>query len=408
MAKEKKKADSRQCAEMKYCQISSATEPFVFADGRSADPILLAYQTWGELNTARDNAVLVFHALSGSSNIAGRNTQGPRNEFWTEECHDGWWDDFVGPGKGIDTRKYFVICANYPGGCYGSSGPSTIDPKTGKPWGSRFPSPSMTDIAEANARLLDKLGIKTLLGVVGASLGGFCALDFAARYPRRVRCVIPIATGVRTTVLSKAHNFEQIYAIEQDPNFRGGDYYDGARPNSGLTLARIISHKTFVSLALMESRARKAIIQPDDYLSGYRLQHQVESYILHQGRKFVRRFDANTYLRIINAWQSFDLPGSLAEGNLTKALSRCHGQEWLIFSISSDVCFYPAEQSEIATALNANRIDYQHITVHSEKGHDSFLLEPDLYCPYMSYKLDQAHRRQQDDADDEGDPQFTI
>jgi homoserine O-acetyltransferase len=249
------------------------------------------------------------------------------------------------------------------------------------------------DIVDANVRLLDHLGIRTLLGVVGASMGGFCVLDMAARYPRRVRLVIPIATGLRATVLAKAFNFEQILAIEEDRHFNGGDYYEGPRPLSGLILARIISHKTFVSLSLMESRARREIVQPDDVLSGYQLQHQIESYLLHQGKKFVKRFDANTYLRIVNAWQSFDLPQRLANGSAADTFSRCHGQTWLIFSISSDVCFYPEEQTEIADALKANRIEHQHITVHSEKGHDSFLIEPDLYAPYVDYKLKQMHRQ---------------
>lgn len=379
--------------ETKFMQISSKEEPFVFQDGKSADPLTLAYQTYGKLNAAKDNAILLFHALSGSAHVAGKNPDGPGNEFWTEELHEGWWNEFVGRGKGLDPEKYFIICANYPGGCYGSTGPSSINPDTGKPYGGSFPYPSMSDVVDANMRLLDRLGIKTLLAVVGASLGGFCVLDLAVRYPRRVRCVIPIATGVRATVLAKAHNFEQIYAIEEDRNFNGGDYYDGPRPISGLTLARIISHKTFVSLSLMESRARRAIIQPDDYLSGYRLQHQVESYILHQGRKFSKRFDANSYLRIVNAWQMFDLPRDLADGRTVAAFERCRDQSWLVFSISSDVCFYVSEQVEIAEALKANRIDYQHITVHSEKGHDSFLLEPELYCPYLNYKLDQVYRQ---------------
>lgn len=376
---------------LKYCQISGPEDPFTFQNGGSAGDITVAYETYGRLNAAGDNAILIFHALSGSAHVAGKDPVGPGTELWTEECHEGWWDAFVGPGRAIDTNQYFVICANYIGGCYGSTGPSSINPETGKPWGSKFPYPTIGDIVDSQVRLLDRLGIRTLLAVVGASLGGFCVLDFAARYPLRVKCVVPIATGVRATVLTKALNFEQIYAIEEDRHFNGGDYYEGPRPNSGLTLARIISHKTFVSLSLMESRARKAIVQPEDYLSGYKLQHQLESYILHQGRKFVRRFDANSYLRIINAWQCFDLPRQLAKGNLQRALSRCVGQDWLLFSINSDSCFYPDEQSEIADALKASRIDYQHITVHSEKGHDSFLLEPELYAPYISYKLKHVH-----------------
>ncbi len=395
-----------------FLEISTEEKPFQFSDGQKLHPIVVAYTTHGRLNEKKTNAILVFHALSGSQNVAGFDEEGPGNDLWTKDCQLGWWDAFVGPGKGIDTDKYFVICCNYLGGCYGSSGPSSVNPSTGKPFASAFPYPTVSDIVDSNIHILDHYGIQTLLSVMGGSMGGFCALDLACRYPRRVQCVVPIATGVRATVLAKALNFEQIYAIEEDRNFNGGEYYDSEPPTSGLTLARMISHKTFVSLSLMESRARKTIVQPDDYLSGYSLKHQIESYILHQGRKFVKRFDANSYLRIVNTWQSFDLPQQLAGGDIRKTFSRCHSQDWLIFSINSDVCFYPDEQIEIAEALKANQIDYQHITVHSEKGHDSFLLEPDLYIPYINYKLENAHteleQRGDSDLQVKNDKDFTI
>ncbi|CAN5338604.1 homoserine O-acetyltransferase [soil metagenome] len=379
-----------------YAKIASPEKPFRFSDGRKLDDLTIAYETYGTLNEHADNAVLVFHALSGSMHAAGINSVGPGSPYWTEEMHDGWWDGFIGPNRAINTKRFFVICANTPGGCYGSTGPSSEDPLTGKPYGSSFPYPSISDVVDANMRLLDQLGIKTLLAVAGGSMGGFCVLDLAVRYHDRVNCVIPIATGARATVLSKALNFEQIYAIEEDRNFRGGDYYGSAPPHSGLTLARMISHKTFVSLSLMESRARKAIVQPEDVLSGYKLQHQIESYILHQGKKFVKRFDANTYLRIISAWQNFDLAAQNGDGDVSKALKVCKDQEWVLFSINSDVCFFPEEQAEIAAALKSHRIDYQHITVHSDKGHDSFLLEPELYTPYISFKLGAVHDQIQD------------
>lgn len=376
-----------------FAEIATPASPFKFRDGGVLKHASLAYETYGKLNERRDNAILIFHALSGSQHAAGqlRKSPHPAITWWNDENYPGWWDAFIGPGKPINTRKYFVICVNYIGGCYGSTGPWSLNPETGKPYGGSFPNPTISDIVDSQVRLLDQLGVKKLLSVIGASLGGFGALNFAVRYPDRVHCVIPIATGLRATVLSKAMNFEQIYAIEEDPNFRGGNYYDGPPPHSGLTLARMISHKTFVSLSLMESRAKREIRQPDDVLSGYKIQHQVESYILHQGRKFVRRFDANSYLRIVKAWQSFNLPDEVAGGDVVRTLRRCRKQEWVLFSIDSDVCFFPDEQVEIANALKANEIDYQHITVHSEKGHDSFLIEPDLYAPYISFKLGAIH-----------------
>jgi homoserine O-acetyltransferase len=373
-------------ARTRFLQIASLEEPFVLQNGKTLGPVVVAYKTWGTLNASRSNAVLVFHALSGSQNAAGFDPEGAGG-FWGEECHQGWWDAFIGPGKAVDTDKYFVVCCNYLGGCYGTTGPADTNPATGKPYGRAFPYPTISDIVDSQMRVLDHLGIERLLAVIGGSMGGFCAMDLAARYPDRVRGVVPIASGLRATVLAKALNFEQIYAIAEDHNFRGGDYYDGETPWRGLMLARMISHKTFISLEYLERRAREVIIQPTDVLSGYLLEHRVESYMLHQGRKFVERFDANAYLRIITAWQSFDLPRALAAGDPVKALEPCRHQRWLVFSIDSDVCYYPDEQREISQVLKTLGIEHWYLTVHSDKGHDSFLLEPELFSPHIVFLL---------------------
>ena len=363
--------------------------------GGQFGPITLAYETYGQLSEERDNAILIFHALSGSQHAAGYNPAIPGVEkYWTDECQTGWWDNFIGPGKALDTRQYFVICANYFGGCYGSTGPSSIDPQTGRPYGGHFPVLTIGDVVNTQIHLLDHLGIRTLLAVAGGSLGGVLAIDLAMRYPDRVRCIISIASGPRATTLHKLFNFEQIFAIEEDPNFNYGDYYDGQPPTMGLILARMISHKTFVHLHLMEDRARGEIIQDANDLKGYRLQHQIESYMLHAGKKFVTRFDANTYLRIINMWQQFDL-GARADGNLAAALRACRHQRFLIFSIDSDVCYWPEEQAEICEALKEVNVNYLYITVHSEKGHDSFLLEPELYTPNIMFLLKETLMKRQ-------------
>lgn len=379
----------------RYLEIATRDDPFVLHDGSRVGPLTLAYETYGELNARRDNAILLYHALSGSQHAAGYDPIGPGNRFWKGECHTGWWDGFIGPGRALDTNRYYVICANYLGGCYGTTGPSSIDPDTGRPYGSRFPYPSISDIVDTQILLLDHLGIDRVLATMGGSMGGFCVVDMAVRYPDRVRCVMPIASGLRATVLAKTLNLEQIYAIQEDPDFSGGDYYDGSFPTRGLALARMISHKTFVSLSVMESRARAEIVQPDDVLFGYKVQHRIESYMLHQGKKFVQRFDANSYLRIINAWQAFNLPRQMGFGDFDakSTFAPCKGQQWLLFSIDSDVCYYPEEQAEMAQALKENKIDYQYITINSEKGHDSFLLEPDLFTPHMVFMLAQVARR---------------
>lgn len=371
-------------------QFFEAGGPFTLRDGSTLPQITLAFETWGELNADRSNAILLFHALSGSHHAAGTNTGIPGlGDLWQPELHKGWWSKMIGPGKAIDTDRFFVICPNYLGGCYGSTGPACTNPVTGKPWGSSFPSVSAADQVNACALLIDSLGIDVLRAVVGPSVGGLVALTFATRLPHRVRNVINIAAGFKTTVLNRLILFEQILAIENDPNFNGGDFYSGSPPLYGLALARMISHKTFVHLDSIERRARQDVIQADDVLAWYRVRDQFQSYMLHQGKKFVRRFDANTYLRIIDLWSRYD---ALFEGDSQtpqELFSRCHsaGQKWLVFSIDSDFCFYPEEQSELVGHLEASQVDVMHITVHSDKGHDSFLLEPNLYTPHISWVL---------------------
>lgn len=367
-----------------FFTLATEARPFFLQSGEALAPARLAYETYGTLNARRDNAVIVFHALSGSQHAAGHNPDVPGTEGrWTDEMHDGWWNEFIGPGQGIDTQQFFVLCVNYLGGCYGSTGPASVDPRTGRAYGPRFPQLTMADLVDAQMALLDHLGIGTLHAAIGASLGGLLSLSLATRYPERVRTVIPFATGARITPLQRLHNFEQICAIEADPNFRGGDYYDGPRPERGLALARIIGHKTFVSLSAMEERARAEIVRRDDVLAWYQLRNPLESYMLHQGRKFVRRFDANTYLRILDAWNRFDLVREAIATDLVALFSRCRRQNYLVFTIDSDACFYPAEQAELVEVLKRAGVDATRITVHSDKGHDSFLLEPHLYRPFL-------------------------
>ncbi len=363
------------------------SESFPLASGGALESFDLAYEVYGELSPAKDNAILLFHALSGSQHAAGINPEVPGlGDRWTSECREGWWDLFIGPGRALDTNRYCVICANYLGGCYGSTGPSSAHPADGKPYGSRFPRVSVSDIVRSQLALLDELGIDRLHAVVGSSVGGLLALQLATDCPDRVRNVITMASSMVTSPLQHLLNFEQISAIESDPHFRHGDYYEGRHPDAGLALARRISHKTFVSIETIERRARGDIKQPEDHLSWYELNLSLESYMLHQGNKFVRRFDANTYLRIVDAWQRFDLVGE-SGGVDADVFKRCEDQHYLIFTIDSDVCFYPEQQSRLKLALDQAEVPNMHITVHSQKGHDSFLLEPELFTPHLAYAL---------------------
>lgn len=374
--------------ETQFFTHTAADDPIAWHCASGLDEFTLAYETYGELNADRNNAILVFHALTGSHHAAGFNPSVPGiGDLWQPEYHTGWWDEFIGPGRAFDTDEYFVICANYLGGCYGSTGPSSTDPKTGKPYGSTFPDVCFADMVDSQMKLLDHLGIDRLRAVAGGSTGGIMAASLATRYPDRVELVMPIAAGVRATSLQTLHNFEQIVAIENDPNFAGGDYYDGPHPDRGLTLARMIGHKTFVSLRDLNFRARDEVVQPDDGPGTYRLSHALESYIWHQATKFVKRFDANTYLRIMRAWTTYDLAEEADVETLEDLFVRSKHHRYLLFSIDSDVCFYPEEQAEAARYLELADVPYRWITVHSDKGHDSFLLEPALYAPHIQAML---------------------
>lgn len=382
--------DKPEIVETQFYTFGSEEDPFVLQHGRSFFPVTLAYETMGTLNEAKDNAILIFHALSGTQHFAGYNeTVAGVEDYWGDEVKSGWWDAFVGPGKAIDTDKFFVVCANYLGGCYGSTGPRSINPETGKPYGSDFPSVTAADIVDSQVHLLDHLGIQKLHGVIGASIGGLLCITFAARHPDRVDLVIPISSGFRVTSLTKIFNFEQICAIEQDPNFNGGDYYAGSHPKEGLRLARMIAHKNYVSLETLKDRARSEIVQPNSGFDFYKFKFPIESYMKHQGRKFVERFDANTYLRIIDLWQSYDYEREAGGGSLEEILERCKNQRYMIFSVDSDVCFYPEEQWKMVKSLKDHDIENRYVTIHSDKGHDAFLIESELFAPHISYCLNQ-------------------
>jgi homoserine O-acetyltransferase len=355
-------------------------ETLKLQNGTEFGPVTLAYETYGTLNQQHDNAILLFHALTGSQHAAGYNPAVPGiGEHWTDVCQTGWWDEFIGPGKAVDTDRFFVICANYFGGCYGTTGPSSINPETGKPYGGDFPRISCGDIVDSQLPLLNHFEISKLHAVIGASLGGMLTMNFAVRYPEKSDLIIPLACGIEPTTLTRAHNLEQILAIENDPNFSDGHYYDSVPPVRGLALARMISHKTYVSLDFIEERAHDRYEQEHDEFSWYKINTPLESYILHQGRKLVKRFDANTYLQMIAAWSEYNLLRDTGFSSYEQLFGRCTNQRYLLFTINDDVCFYPDEQDFIRRKLEACGISVNHVTVHSDKGHDSFLLEPHLY-----------------------------
>jgi homoserine O-acetyltransferase len=348
-------------AETRYLTIAGPPDELVLESGEKLGPITLAYETYGEINGDRSNAILVFHALSGDAHAAGYNQGDDR---------PGWWDDMIGPDKAFDTNKYFVVCSNVIGGCKGSTGPSSINPKTGRHYGLDFPIISIGDMVNAQARLLNYLGIDRLLCVAGGSMGGMLALQFAVYYPSRVRSVIPIATTVRHSPQQIAFNEVGRQAIMADPNWNDGDYYSGTPPTRGLSVARMVGHITYMSDASMAEKFGRRF---SDRLAGEKFEpdFEVEGYLQYRGDNFVKRFDANSYLYITKALDYFDLH----EGKSLSAVLKGVTAKFLVIAFKSD-WLYPAYQSrEIVKACKLSGVDATYCELHSQYGHDAFLLE---------------------------------
>lgn len=353
---------------------------FTFESGETLPNICLAYETYGKLSAKRDNALLLFHALTGSHHAHGYNAHLPEaGSFWRKENHEGWWNLMIGPGKPLDTDKYFIICINYLGSCYGSTGPASTAPD-GEPWGSRFPMVNANDQARAQIKVLDHFGIDRFY-MVGPSLGGMLSLCVANLWPERIKSIIIIGSGYKPQIDHKLCGFEQVLAIELDPAYQAGRYALSAPPLRGLALARIICHKLFTYQRGLEKRARKGVVDGKGMLTWYKPTRNTESYMLHQGTKFAKRFDANAYIRIIELWTGFDFAAFSGTGDIDAAFRRFaeHKIPFMLFSISTDCCFTPRSVSLFHRRLLKNGVDSRYKCIHSVKGHDSFLLEPELY-----------------------------
>jgi homoserine O-acetyltransferase len=348
-------------------------EPLRLDSGASLAPFTIAYEQYGELNAARDNAVLILHALSGDAHVAGRLS--------SEDRRPGWWDGLVGPGKPFDTERYCIICSNVLGGCKGSTGPSSTNPATGLPYGSDFPVLTIGDMVAAQARLLDRLEISTLLAAVGGSMGGFQALEWAARFPGRVRGVAPLAASARSTAQMLAWNAIMRRAIMSDPRWRGGHYYGHEPPTDGLAVARMIGHITYLSEPSLERKFGRSLQHGQRPAFTLGPEYAVESYLDYQGESFNARFDANTYLYILKAMDYFDLPGT--HGSLETALGRADAG-WLLMSFTSDWLYPTAETELIAAALRRAGRRVEHLVIESDLGHDAFLLEEDKVGPPLA------------------------
>jgi homoserine O-acetyltransferase len=350
--------------------------PLALDAGCSIAPFVVAYMTYGALNSAKSNAVLVCHALSGDQFAASRHPVTGK---------PGWWDVMIGPGKPIDTDRYFVVCANVIGGCMGSTGPAEINPATGQPYGLAFPLVTVRDMVRAQARLLDTLGIEQILCVTGGSMGGMQVLQWAASYPERVVSAVPIATAARHSAQNIAFHEVGRQAIMADPDWHGGAYQLlGTNPSKGLAVARMAAHITYLSEAALQRKFGRTLQNRDSVSFAFKPDFQIESYLHHQGMTFVDRFDANSYLYITRAMDYFDLAADY--GGILADAFRGTKTRFCIISFTSDWLFPTPENKQIAHALNAAAANVSFVEIATDRGHDAFLLdEPEMFATVRGF-----------------------
>ena len=359
-------------------QKASFDRPLHLRSGAVIDRYELAYETYGSLNSSRSNAVLVCHALNASHHVAGIYADDPKNL--------GWWDNLVGPGKPVDTRRFFVVGVNNLGGCHGSTGPASINPDTGRPWGADFPVVTVEDWVEAQARLADHLGIERFALTMGGSLGAMQALQWTMSHPQRVRHALVVAAAPKLSAQNIAFNEVARQAIMTDPDFHGGNFYAYQTvPRRGLRLARMIGHITYLSDDAMAEKFGR-VLRTGALKFNFDVEFEIESYLRYQGDKFSDYFDANTYLRITKALDYYD-PAAEYGGDLSKALARAVAK-FLVVSFTSDWRFSPARSREIVKALVDNRLDVSYAEIDAPHGHDAFLMDDPRYHELIRAYLD--------------------
>ncbi|HQP10376.1 MAG TPA: homoserine O-acetyltransferase [Candidatus Omnitrophota bacterium] len=365
--------------ETKYATFCEPPNEMALKSGEKLGPITLAYETYGELNKDRSNAVMIYHALTGDAHVAGYH-QGDKKP--------GWWDIMVGPGKAFDTNKYFIICSNVLGGCKGTTGPSSINPETGKPYGLSFPFVTIEDMVAAQKLLMDHLGIKKLLCGAGGSMGGMQALRWSLDYPDHIHSVISIATNTRHSAQQIAFHEVARQAIMADPDWQNGEYYGKSVPARGLAISRMIGHITFMSEKSMEEKFGRKLVGKNRLGYDFSGDFEVENYLKYRGDSFVHRFDANSYLYLSKALDYFDIA---EDGKLTDAFKKARSS-FLIISFSSD-WLYPSHQSkELVRALKANDIDVSDIEISNSYGHDAFLVEVEGLSDIITHFLKKSQK----------------
>ncbi|EFL49309.1 homoserine O-acetyltransferase [Solidesulfovibrio fructosivorans JJ]] len=368
--------------EKRFFTFAVPPHPLDVDSGRSLGPVTLAYETYGKLDEQATNAVLVLHALTGDSHAAGY--------YDTADAKPGWWDIMIGPGKPIDTDRYFVICSNVIGGCMGSTGPSSTDPDTGKPYGLTFPVITIGDMVRAQKELVEHLGIKKLLCAIGGSMGGMQVLEWAVRYPDMVRAAVPLATTTKHSALAIAFNEVARQAIMADPKWNCGDYYENDKPGHGLAVARMIGHITYLSDEAMRQKFDRRLQDRCEISFAFDVaDFQVESYLRYQGQKFVDRFDANSFLYVTKAADYFNLEAAHGDGSVVAAFAKARCR-FLVASFSSD-WLYPTYQSRaMVQAMKKNGLDVSFVEIEAKWGHDAFLLPNARLSGMIDRFLDRA------------------
>ena len=358
--------------ETKTIRVVDKDTPFKLQCGKTLAPIDIAYETYGQMNEAGDNVVYICHALTGNAHVAGYND--------TDDKKPGWWDMFVGPDKAIDTNKFFVVCSNFLGGCSGTTGPCTINEKTGRPYGLDCPMYTISDMVKVQKLLLDKLGVKKLLAVIGSSMGGMQTIQWTIDYPDFMKSAIAIATTVRLSPQAIAFDAVGRNAILADEQFKGGQYHHGRGPDRGLGIARMIGHITYLSEKGMRSKFGRTLRTNLDYSYNFDPEFSVETYLDHQGQTFVERFDANCYLYITKAMDYYDLIKDF--GSLQAAFKNTKA-DFLVTSFSSDWLFPPEQSETLVDTLIASGKNVSYCNIESPYGHDAFLLEPNTLGPLI-------------------------
>ena len=381
---EEERRSSERKPEHRLSEVHSPSSPVVvfpedaplrLESGQLIAPLSIAYQTYGTLNAAKSNAILICHALTGDQHVASKHPVTGK---------PGWWDALVGPGKPVDTDRFFIICPNILGGCMGSTGPASVNPKTGKPYGLDFPVITIGDMVDAQVRLIDHLGISELFSVIGGSMGGMQVLEWAARQKKRVATAIPIATAPWHTAQNIAFHEVGRQAVA-DPDWRSGNYYEyGVVPKNGLAVARMAAHITYLSENALQGKFGRNLQDRAARSFSFDADFKIESYLRHQGSTFVDRFDANSYLYITRAMDYFDLEGGHA-GKLANAFTGTETQ-FCVVSFTSDWLYPTRDSKAIVKALNAVAANVSFVEIESDKGHDAFLLEePEFHATVRGF-----------------------